>query len=493
MTRLKDITFESNSLTGTNGADNATGGGVGINVASSSPIKGTYYAAVATSAAAAYVQEDVTVTDNIYATFIFRFPSNPSAIVTIFELRDGSGALLRIRLNTNGSIRLTDTSGGNVGDSSVLSTNTLYRVGIRYSKGTGSNAILEAYVAADGEAFGSAFASTNTGTSTAQVSRVRCGCPASSTVTLDFDNLRIDDASMPTDDVAGGNNTPMTVNITATVTPSISRNVAKTIVQAITSSISIQKTLQRLLSIVITTVLLHTKMINMIKNIISSVGITTSKAMAYMREVPLTVTAAISELHGLATLKTITITITATPSFIKDVQKTIAALIPSSVNIIKDIMKPVSINSAVQTTIQKHFDKVITATITTTPSAIFGRGYIKVIDIVVSTVNVTLSKNIEKTLSITQSIAPTIVKQVNKLINLDVPLGVSVARNFTKLIQFSSSVAITVSQTLDGIVNNIAFKKNSRMLLLGIKNTATRLFGKNTKTIIIQDSNNDSI
>jgi hypothetical protein len=57
-------------------------------------------------------------------------------------------------------------------DTAPLSIGTLYRVGIRQKQGTGSNAILEAYLAEGDAAFGAPFAVMTSGTGTTPADRL---------------------------------------------------------------------------------------------------------------------------------------------------------------------------------------------------------------------------------------------------------------------------------------------------------------------------------
>jgi hypothetical protein len=64
-----------------------------------------------------------------------------------------------IVLRTTGALQLRNNTTPIGSESSALTVGTLYRVGLRQKKGTGSNAILEAYLATGEAAFGAAFAS----------------------------------------------------------------------------------------------------------------------------------------------------------------------------------------------------------------------------------------------------------------------------------------------------------------------------------------------
>lgn len=209
MTRQKDITLEGNSLSGTNGFDSTSG--AEISVASSTPIKDSFYArVVCTGGAASYGQEDYTASNDIYVSSYFRFPTNPAGVINFLEVRDASAALARVRFTTTGgaSLRLVDSGGSTVGTDFAVTANTIYRVGLHYGLGSGANGVVEMFVATGDNAFGAADRQSLVNTGTTQATRLRAGVTAAATFTIDFDDLRIDDASMPGPSVASASDAP---------------------------------------------------------------------------------------------------------------------------------------------------------------------------------------------------------------------------------------------------------------------------------------------
>src|SRR5688500_17407554 len=141
MARIKDATFEGASLTGTNGASSVTGT---VTLNSSSVVTGTYSAFHDT--AASFLRFDFTAAAEVFVSayiYVTSFSNN----IRSFYLQNG----LRLDLRSTGRLRLSDASGNQIGsDSGILSTNTLYRIGLHYLKGTGANGIARAYVTATG-------------------------------------------------------------------------------------------------------------------------------------------------------------------------------------------------------------------------------------------------------------------------------------------------------------------------------------------------------
>jgi hypothetical protein len=79
----------------------------------------------------------------------------------------------------------------------ALSVGATYRVGIHQRRGTGGNAVLEAYLASDGAAFGSPFATSSAGSWTTAADRLRFGATSGGALTATFDDIRIDTGALP--------------------------------------------------------------------------------------------------------------------------------------------------------------------------------------------------------------------------------------------------------------------------------------------------------
>jgi len=231
MTRFKDITFESNSLTGTNGADSSSG--AGIAVTSSSPLKGTYSATI--TAASSYVQEDHTASDTVYVSFYIKPRTQLGTTARVMEMRDGSAAYLNVRVGNNNTFRLYNGS-TQVGSSIAFTLNTTYRIGVQYTKGTGSNGIMRMYIATGDAAFsGTPDCEQTNGTHTAQISRLRIGAPVSDPQDCLIDDIRIDDSAMPgPSTVITNKSIGATITLVRKVTRRVNRPVKRT--QSVTAT-----------------------------------------------------------------------------------------------------------------------------------------------------------------------------------------------------------------------------------------------------------------
>src|SRR5262249_33331405 len=98
---------------------------------------------------------------------------------------------------TNGSLRLRNGSTQVGRDSALaLQPNKLYRVGLHQKKGSGANAVLEAFVVQGDNLFGTPFASMTNGSRTTRADRVRLGATNSNAVDVWLDDIGLDNAAM---------------------------------------------------------------------------------------------------------------------------------------------------------------------------------------------------------------------------------------------------------------------------------------------------------
>lgn len=190
---IKDMTFESGSLTGADGGDRTSGTVV---IESASPLKGAYSARVP-NAGSSYVQEDFTGVDDLYVSFYVRLNAAPSSNLRIALISNSGTNVGNLLLLRSGRLRLRAGSTTVGTESDPLSVGTVYRVGIHQKRGTGGNAVLEAFLAAGDDAFGSPFAATGAGEWTSAPTRFRVGVTNSNAGDLAFDNVRLNSTGMP--------------------------------------------------------------------------------------------------------------------------------------------------------------------------------------------------------------------------------------------------------------------------------------------------------
>lgn len=197
MTRLKDILLENGTLTDATDGFDSTAGTPSLDT--TSKLKGAN--SILCSAVGDWGEENFTGVDTLYVSAYILFSglpaTNQSRVLRIFNTTD---ILCTIYISSAGAIQLRDTTNTQIGSASgvTVTINNPFRIGLRYTKGTGADGILEAFAAAGDDAFGAAFASTSTHVDTLQANRVRAGQNTGGTVcTVYVDNVRIDDAAMP--------------------------------------------------------------------------------------------------------------------------------------------------------------------------------------------------------------------------------------------------------------------------------------------------------
>jgi RHS repeat-associated protein len=218
-TRIKDITFEGGLLDATTGVDSISGA---VNLETIAPLKDTQSATIPNNATG-YLAENFTGTNDLYVSLYVNAASFPAS-ARLVQLRNGTTTVGTLTLNTNGTLTLKNAvSAATIGSSAALSANTLYRIGIRQSSGSGTG-VLEAYLASGDAAFGAPFATNSAETITGQASEMRIGATNSNAVNVTVDDIRLDSAAMPgpsgsSSPTATPTHTPLPPTATPTNTP----------------------------------------------------------------------------------------------------------------------------------------------------------------------------------------------------------------------------------------------------------------------------------
>jgi len=187
------ISFESGSLTGTNGADRILGT---VALESANPIKGAYSMRIPGSANS-YASNRITAVDDLNVSLSVRLNALPAsdirlALVTTVSANTGT---LIIRSNGQLCLKYGNLWSGGVASSSCstpLAPNTTYRVGLHQIRGTGTDAVLEGFLATGNAAFGAPFAKMTTGTWTLRADRVDVGSTTNVVFDAVIDDIRID-------------------------------------------------------------------------------------------------------------------------------------------------------------------------------------------------------------------------------------------------------------------------------------------------------------
>ena len=122
----------------------------------------------------------------------------PSGSPRIVFLSNAGTTVGNLQLLPTGRLRLRNGSTTVGADSTPMTVGSTYLIGIHQKRGTGANAILEAFLAPDGGTFGTAFARTTTGTWTTAADRLRLGATNGTAINLTVDDVLIGSGSMPT-------------------------------------------------------------------------------------------------------------------------------------------------------------------------------------------------------------------------------------------------------------------------------------------------------
>jgi hypothetical protein len=198
-TGIKTITFENGSLTNaTSGADVVTGQVILENTA---PLQGSYsarYAKVSNS----YLSENFTATDEIFVTLSIKLQALPTGTVRIIQVtnRTATGTIIigNILINSNGTLSLVNGTAvlGTSSTTTALKAGNVYRIGLHQKRGTGGNAVLEAYLASGDASFGSPFVSNAKQAFTTQAIRVNIGATNNVKLNATLDTIIIDSAKL---------------------------------------------------------------------------------------------------------------------------------------------------------------------------------------------------------------------------------------------------------------------------------------------------------
>lgn len=160
------------------------------------PIHGTASARFANTTG--YLQESYPATADTFLTLRVRVVALPTGAPRIFMLSNAGVTTGNLTLSSTGRLRLRNGSTAVGAESMALQAGSTYRIGLHQTRGTGGNAVLEAWVVADGATFGTPFARLTTGTWTTSADRFRLGATNGTAVNLTVDDVLISSGSMPT-------------------------------------------------------------------------------------------------------------------------------------------------------------------------------------------------------------------------------------------------------------------------------------------------------
>ena len=146
--------------------------------------------------ATSYVWEDFTAANSVYVAALLRVDALPSATAEIVTIRNGATTVGNLALTTAGTLQLRNGTTV-LGTSAALTVGTVYRIGLRQTKGTGSNGILEGFLSAGDSAFGAAFHSRTNLSFTSQATQMWAGATTSTAASVTLDDLSVDTTALP--------------------------------------------------------------------------------------------------------------------------------------------------------------------------------------------------------------------------------------------------------------------------------------------------------
>ena len=454
MTRLKDATFESNALTGTDAFTTTTGSPT---IDGTSLIHGTY--CFRTNWASA-TNMNGTVSGlsatEIWISFYIRVATPPSTGAPRIVTTSNGNTQFNMTINSSGVLSARNNTTG-LASIRTLSVNTTYRIGLHLKVSTGAanaDAVYEVFSAVGDAVFGTADLSVSNqvmNVNNNAFSSVVLGMNNGVATTGDiyWDSLRIDNASMPASD--GATNTPMTVSVTVTDTIVSLKNVGKPITVTVTDTVAILKNIGKPVTVTITDTVATP-----LKNVGKSIAVTVTDTVS---------------------------------SVLKNIGKAIGVTVTGSSVITRDILKALSVTESTTVTVARNIANVVSLTVVASSVVEMLRGKIILASVTVSS-TITRQMDIDKIVSYTQAISVS----ANRLLTLSIESIVNVASviNVGKQISLTKSVVVTVisafSKAIANTLSSLFFRKNIGALELGSRNKTVAVVGKNTRTINLQDT-----
>jgi len=497
MTRLKDATFESNALTGTDAFTTTTGS---PSIDSTSLIHGTY--CFRTNWASA-TNMNGTVSGlsatEIWISFYIRVAALPTSGAPRIVTTNNGNTQFNMTLNSSGVLTARNNT-TNLSSIRTLSINTTYRVGLHLKVSTGAanaDAVYQVYTAL-GDA---AFSGTPDFSSTVEVMNVNNN--AFTTVVLGmnngvattgdvyWDSLRIDNASMPASD--GATDTPMTVSKTVTATPLIILSPTK--IFSVTATATVSKLLNPIKPILVTATATVTRVLSPTKLFSATVTGTLGRIINAGKIHSVTVSTTILRLTSI--VRTFLVTTTATITSLKDIAKSINQTVTSTLSsvITKNILTLISVTSTVSINVIKAINNYFSATVNITPIVLYGRGYAALISTTVTaSVNVIKGLGSLVSVSVVVNVIPTLEKRISLIVSYMVTSTIRSIRNIAIIKSKVVAIGVSFSKLFQTAVGNILRYTNKNVGTIGLKtkNSSITMIGRSRRTITFKDKEDDN-
>lgn len=191
------LTFEAGSLTGADAFDAVFG--TGLAVVADGVLRGSNLVDVPNLAATNHGSVSTMLGAGVGQVHVSKYvvldaASNAARVVRLVGAGGTIGSLV---FNFNRTVQLQDGTSTVGSSATALTLGTVYRLGLRYVKGTGANAVLEGYLAVGDDEFGAPFASTTTSTRTDDVTEVQFGPTNANAADYRFDEIVVDTEALP--------------------------------------------------------------------------------------------------------------------------------------------------------------------------------------------------------------------------------------------------------------------------------------------------------
>lgn len=199
------LTFETGSLTGTSDSGTSTSGTTPT-LATDGKLKGNNSFLVSVNSSV--VIKSLVAADECYLSAFLYITALPSSSnERLLRIYNAGGAITycHITITSGGKFQLLDGNGAQVGSDSTITAvaGGIYRIGLRYRKGSGANAVLEGHAIARNVSFSTPFASTSSGSDTTQVTSVSAGVVGGAGAGFSgyFDHIEVNDIGFQNDSV----------------------------------------------------------------------------------------------------------------------------------------------------------------------------------------------------------------------------------------------------------------------------------------------------
>jgi hypothetical protein len=174
------------------GVDSMTGA---VTLDTASPIHGTASARFANTTG--YLQESFPAVADAYLTMRVRLVALPTGSPRIVFFSNAGTTMGNLTLSSAGRLSLRNGSTVVGALSSAMVAGNTYLIGLHQTRGSGGDAIVEAFLAPDGGTFGAPFARLATGTWTTSADRIRLGATNGTAVNLTIDDVLVSSGGQP--------------------------------------------------------------------------------------------------------------------------------------------------------------------------------------------------------------------------------------------------------------------------------------------------------